>query len=402
MGGEILTNGECALRLTFRTMRLDHSSHRFPAMSKKPRVCVFAHLAQDVDIAVPLALGLQQHGFDPFVFLDEKLILQSPRALRTMEKSDIKVVRHPLKGWGQRLARKLCPKWVYQPTCEAFITIVESNLTPHRRGAEQANEANQRGIPTFTYQHGIDNVGLTYSDLAHPIETIRFHSSRVWTWSPSESLHPAVRQETRDKVYAVGCIKAPYEGHAPDFPQLAQFTSVIGLFENLHWARYTEQYRQDFLTNIEYISKMYPSFAFILKPHHAGKWFTERNPLRDKITFPANVFILDPQDPTWEPFTAPALLKLCSAVITTPSTVVLDAGLERLPVAVVADDQQAMRNYSGIPMLRTTEDWIQFLNNSQQKGVSAEFMRKLGYNSQYSAIERISKDICSHLKTLET
>ncbi len=78
--------------------------------------------------------------------------------------------------------------------------------------------------------------------------------------------------------------------------------------------------------------------------------------------------IANPSDPTWEPYTAPSLLKLSDAVITTPSTVAIDACAAGLPVAVVAYDLNLPR-YGLLPLILKENDYFEFLSclSSEEK-----------------------------------
>ncbi|NEQ55179.1 MAG: hypothetical protein F6K11_34505, partial [Leptolyngbya sp. SIO3F4] len=62
------------------------------------------------------------------------------------------------------------------------------------------------------------------------------------------------------------------------------------------------------------------------------------------------------RNPEWEPFTAPALIAISDAVITTPSTVALDAARAACPVAVAGYDL-SLPNYEPLPILRNVDDW---------------------------------------------
>jgi len=72
----------------------------------------------------------------------------------------------------------------------------------------------------------------------------------------------------------------------------------------------------------------------------------------------------DPSDPFWEPFTAPSLIAAADLVITTPSTVALDAALARKPVAVVAYGME-LPAFAPLPLLQSGADWIAFGSDPQ-------------------------------------
>jgi hypothetical protein len=80
--------------------------------------------------------------------------------------------------------------------------------------------------------------------------------------------------------------------------------------------------------------------------------------------------IADPQTPPWENHTASALLGNMAAVITTPSTVALDAARYGLPVAVFGGGLD-LSNYQPLPLLQALTDWQTFVKaalDDEQRG----------------------------------
>ena len=90
-----------------------------------------------------------------------------------------------------------------------------------------------------------------------------------------------------------------------------------------------------------------------------GQWFTRSGPAA--ATFPANVVIADPEAGEWRRFTADAFLVHATAVITTPSTIALDAARYGVPTALVTYGIAA-QNYSPLPRLEQAGDWLAFVD----------------------------------------
>ena len=70
--------------------------------------------------------------------------------------------------------------------------------------------------------------------------------------------------------------------------------------------------------------------------------------------------MIDPTDSAWEPHTAPALIAAVDRVLTTPSTVALDAARSGRPVAVLGYDLE-LPLYAPLPIVRRLEDLDGFL-----------------------------------------
>ena len=71
--------------------------------------------------------------------------------------------------------------------------------------------------------------------------------------------------------------------------------------------------------------------------------------------------VIDPSDSAWEPHTAPALIASVDAVLTTPSTVALDAARTGRPVAVLGYELE-LPLYDPLPIVRRSEDLDAFLD----------------------------------------
>jgi glycosyltransferase involved in cell wall biosynthesis len=246
---------------------------------------------------------------------------------------------------------------------DAVLTIAETNQPPHRVSHHIVQWANQAGIQTYTMQHGFENIGLTYSDDRYPIERVSFASQVIFTWGPLDRLHPRVPIDTSRKCVPVGCCKAvPIDAEAIPLP--LKSARVIGIFENLHWERYDREYAERFVRDAQSISEQNPDFVFLVKPHHAGRWLTSRY----KGTAPSspNLVIADPGHPTWEQFTASQLIHSLDGVITTPSTVALDAARAGKPVAVVGYGLK-LNVYDPLPILSNGDEWNAFLRSIREE-----------------------------------
>jgi hypothetical protein len=104
-----------------------------------------------------------------------------------------------------------------------------------------------------------------------------------------------------------------------------------------------------------------PRTRFLVKPHHAGQYLAKCwHLLKDA---PPNVLLADPAARPWEPFTASAIIGAADAVITTPSTVALDAARAGRPVAVTRYGLR-LPLYEPLPLLECAADWLAFLDGA--------------------------------------
>lgn len=314
----------------------------------RPDVVVPLHLVQDLDLALPVMNAMRRQGLRVQPWVSNVLIKKSPRvsvALRehgwTWQVLTMERAREAKIPWGVR----------------AVVTAVETNLGPHRFSRLISEQAVSQGLFVATMQHGFENVGLTYSDSVHPLDGINFAAQRIYLWGSVATLLPDVSAKVRDICVPVGCPKPAHEQPAHLPKVLADGRAVIGVFENLHWHRYDDAYRAAFIDSVLDLARTRPDVILLVKPHHAGMWLSQQGGNR---TFSRpNLIVADPADPEWEPCTAGRLLHRLSAVITTPSTVALDAARAQLPVAVFAGGL-ALPAYEPLTMIRSSQDSIDF------------------------------------------
>ena len=348
--------------------------------SRKPKLLILVNLIQDIDILLPLAIAFkEQSAIEVEVGVIDHFWKQSPRIEYLLRQAGIK-------------PQILCQSAVTagrQPSLigvKAVITASESNHAAHKTAYELTKRANQEQITTYTFQHGFENIGLTYSDEATPITSVNFASQTIFLWGNLGTLHPHIPVSTQEKCVPVGCPKYA-KPPASSIPFSHFRGKLVAIFENLHWERYSDAYRASFVADLHQVVHQFPHITFLIKPHHAGQWLTGKKNSklpRYQGTLPQadNLVIADPTDPKWEGFTAPALLEIADAAITTPSTVALDAARLGRPVAVVGYDL-TLDKYHPLPTLRQFNDWAEWVKEltaptgyHRLKTVGQEFLDK--------------------------
>jgi len=246
--------------------------------------------------------------------------------------------------------------FVFQSTVRVLLCASESNLLPHRLAHQITLHARRHGIYTAVIQHGYETPGLTYHDSFHSIHKVSFASERIYLWGRVQSLHPLVSRATRAKCLSVG---------VPGGLRLSGETSqritnlfTIGVFENLHWLRYSAQYRQFFIRGIQCAAERYPQVRFLIRAHPLGKWLRHSN---EKSLFQLPNVTIAPESNTVEG-SLNQLFKSINGVITTPSTIALISAHAGLPVAVVGGGLTLDR-YEPLTQLNITQDWLDFVHD---------------------------------------
>ncbi|WP_332769061.1 glycosyltransferase [Phenylobacterium sp.] len=320
--------------------------------SDSRRILFLIDLVQDLDLILPLIDEARRAGVYAAVTVSERAARTSPRVVEALIERRIS----PTMITGRDVPN-LDARWLRG--AEALITASETSAGPQKIARGLTELANAAGVRTYTLQHGLENLGLTYRDPAYPDLTIA--SQSIFTWGPPDRLPEWVAPEILVRTVGVGRVQSRRTPHRAQLPSLFDGRPVIGVFENLHWDRYSNGFRQRFLADLAAAARARPSMVFLVRPHPAGQWLA-KNPaaLPDR---PENLLMAEPWDPQWEPWHAPALAPHLAGVITTPSTVALDAAEANRPVAVAGYDVAELSAYEPLPILEKLTDWLAFCDD---------------------------------------
>ena len=315
------------------------------------RIVLLVSRPQDVDLLIGLHENARsRENLSLYFWVTKNCARKYPEALRKLEEKNTvvdQVVNFIHLG---RILNKLM-------RIDAFLSTVESTTAKGKLPYMITRLANAASVPTYTLQHGFENVGLSYCDKAHGPD-VKFAAKTVLTWGPVNELPPWVAKETLDKAVAVGC---PSILRASDnSPKVeAGERPMIAVFDNLHWNRYNQKYVSIFLRHLEEIAEQWKDFRFVLKSHPASVRSRSRE-LTDRLSEIKNLDVVDMLGERGEKLTTPWLLSHALGVITTPSTIALDGAMAKVPVAVARYGHD-LSYYSPLYMLDKLEDWQIYL-----------------------------------------
>jgi hypothetical protein len=348
-------------------------------------------LNQDAEFVVPLARECRELGIAYCVFVSRAAQLRDPELIKRLRSLNLNFDREILP----RKVREKHVSWWRWPQigkCDSFLTAVESNAGPHRLAHEVVKRANAGGIKTFTMQHGFENIGLTYSDMEYPIENVLIESQHIFTWGPLPTLHPGISDKMKAKCIPVGVAKEYPLGNEAD-PSLSK-NVVVGIFENLHWSRYDQSFREWFISLIEILPQNFPSVEFHLKPHPAGKWLTER--FRGTYKKASNLVVWDQSTLKEAGISNNDFIARCHVVLTTPSSVAIDGVVLGKPTLLLGHNLN-LQNYSPLSIGRDIQEVRDFLNEAFENPQSCA---KINENFLNEKIIRFNafKDILNWVK----
>ncbi|HJR23290.1 MAG TPA: hypothetical protein VJ822_16785 [Dongiaceae bacterium] len=315
----------------------------------KLRVLLLVQQFQDIDLIVPVAEAAgAQPDIEVCVAVLSKIAVPASRRLRALCGNGARI-----EFWhGADLLEN-------RIEAERFAMDVAVNASEGPGvGARFARAfvaaSRGAGARVLTLQHGLDNGGLTFGPR---IRADGIMGDLVLTWGGTHRLTDAAPPEVKAKAIPVGCPKRVF--HRSDFADFPHADRpFIAVFENLHWRRYSDAYRERFVRDLAATAEAAPETSFLVKPHMGGQWFVRGG---SNAPLPSNVEIAHPGTERWRRFTADAFLAHASAVITTPSTIALDAARYGVPAALVTYGIDA-QNYHPLQRLEQFADWPAFVD----------------------------------------
>lgn len=345
------------------------------ALRLKPRrrVLVLLDLAQDIDVLAPVLAALRDSAeLQPVVRVSRWLARESPRTAARLQalglpfayvrRAEVIAGRAPsLRGVG------------------AVLTAAESSHPAHAAGHALALRARRSGLSTYALQHGLENIGLFGLGAA----AAEFASDHVFCWFPLEATPADLPAATRAKLLPVGrpCAFAS-AAPAPRFD--------LGVFENLHWDRYGAAEREAFRSGLLTVARTLPDLKLLVRPHPAGRWSMQ---LSQELAPFANISLAGPAELQAEPSGGAEAVREVRRVITTPSTVALDAAVGGVPVALATPGGEV---YSPLPVLAGPDDWVAFAQGIGDHRSSLDRFASrvlVGGDASPRIVERLARDL---------
>jgi hypothetical protein len=318
-------------------------------LESKLRVLLLLQQFQDIDLIVPVAEEASAcPDIEVRIAILSKIAIPASRRLRQLCSNGVQVEFWP---GADLLGHRIAPE---RFAVDVAVTASEGPGFGARFARAFVAASRAAGARALTLQHGLDNGGLTFGPR---VPVGNFMSDLVLTWGGAHRMTDAAAPEITAKAVPVGCPKRVFgRSDFVGFPYAD--APFIAVFENLHWRRYNDAYRDRFVRDLAATAEATPETRFLVKPHMGGQWFVRGG---SNAPLPSNVEIAHPAAPRWHRFTADAFLAHASAVITTPSTIALDAARYGVPAALVTYGIAA-QNYHPLPRLEQSGDWLAFVD----------------------------------------
>jgi len=343
------------------------SRARYGASDGSEKLLVMINLAQDLPIALPVLDEARRRGTPVAVIVGAEAARAGRNVLDAMIERRIAPTFMPANAAARRDFR-----WLRSAT--ALFCPTESTAPAHRLSNYLANVASAAGVPTFTAQHGLENLGLTYREAE--AGAVAIASRTIFTWRDPASLPDWLEGDIRARCVGVGRIAARVRSQASAKTRGTRERPLVAVFENLHWARYSEKARSDFTAAVRDLADRNPGADIVLMAHPGGRWAIGLK----AALMPGNVEIVDPNESEQKRWTTPQLLAAAQAVITTPSTIAADAAEIGAPVAIARCGLADLGAYAPLAIVDTAGEWTAFAVGAAHGApwqANAEFLARI-------------------------
>ncbi len=343
--------------ITARIIHFYHSLGNHPASLHRPfKLILLISRPQDIDLFIDIYRhALTRPDIEVLFWTTKRALTHFPATKKLLDEKEIQSIYTISHGNLISVIFKL-------QEIDAFLNTVESTVASHKVPYIITMIANACGVHTYTMQHGFENVGLTYQD-PELGPHVHFAARNVLTWGPVDRLPGIVAPETRRKCLAVGCPKVHLTNIGKPRETISK-SPIIAIFEGLHVERFDDDYMRLFFADLQHMADTFTGLHFILKPHPG---IVKRSNIHTNFLHSLkNTEVLDPAQTGSNQWSTPTLLVNALAVITTPSTIALDAAMTATPVAVIRYGQRIpyYAYYEPLPIIDTSEDWNNFIESA--------------------------------------
>jgi len=315
------------------------------------KLLVLVNNATDRPIAMAMIDAATRQRLETGVIVSQEACFRNPQLIEDL------IARRIAPTFIQRRdARRTDYRWLRNAS--ALFCPSESSLPAHAVPHWLTKLANQAGVRTYTAQHGLVNIGLTDPSASEA----RLASGTVFTWNDPARLPGWVAPDLRARCIATGRITDPLTWTLRHTRALDGAPQRIGIFENLHWQAYPDSFRDMFKAMVVALAERHPECQFAILPHPAGLWSVK---FIKTTGLPANLSIINPASREAVGQTGLAALASIDRVLTTPSSVAVDAAQVGLPTIIIAPPELDVSSYQGLKVVHSAEDAASALFDTQ-------------------------------------
>lgn len=306
------------------------------------KLLVLINNATDRPIGMAVLDVARKLGVETGVIVSQEACFRNPQLIEDL------VARRISPTFIQRKdTRRKDYRWLRNAS--ALFCPSESSLPAHVVPHWLTKLAQQCSIRTYTAQHGLSNIALT-----DPLsKDTSIASETIFTWNDPAGLPGWVDPSIRDRSIATGRITDTAASALKSQRLLNRSPTRVGIFENLHWSAYSNGFRDSFKAMVVSLAESHPETEFIIMPHPAGLWSVK---FIKTTGLPANLTIINPANRENLGTTGVQALASMDRVLTTPSSITVDAAQMGIPAVVVAPEDFDLSLYQGLKSVQTVEE----------------------------------------------
>lgn len=306
------------------------------------KLLVLINNATDRPIAMAVLDAARKLGVETAVIVSQEACFRNPQLIEDL------VSRRISPTFIQRQnARRTDYRWLRNAT--ALFCPSESDLPAHAVPHWLTKLANQCSIRSYTAQHGLSNIALTDPDS----KGTKIASGTIFTWNDPSMLPDWVEPSIRERTIATGRITDPSSWTLKNLRPLDKRPERIGIYENLHWSAYPDSFRNDFKAIVFALAERHPETEFVMMPHPAGLWSVK---FIKTTELPANLTIANPASREHLGATGVNALASIDRILTTPSSIAVDAAQIGLPAIILAPEDFDLSLYQGLNFVQSAEE----------------------------------------------
>ena len=348
----------------------------------RPRILALVDLVQDIDTLLPVLLAIEASPHLSLkIVVSRWLQKESPRTEALLRRHALGFVyvrrRQIIDGAAPSLRG-----------VDAVLAASESSHPAHAAAHALALRARAAGVKTYGMQHGFEQIGLYGPQAAGA----HFASETVFCWFPRAAAPGDLPEDTRARLAPVGR-PSPPGGWRRD-PAVSY---DLGIFENLHWDRYSDSDRASFREGLLAVAQALPQLRILLRTHPAGAWADQ---LGHELAPFQNIVRASAEEARGRLGGGADILRGLSRVITTPSTVALDSAMAGIPVALAVSGGAS---YAPLPVLDAPEGWVAFASGeAYDPGVLDQFRSRVlvAGDGAPRIVERLGRDLVKTMAKL--
>ncbi len=333
--------------------------------SNRPTLGVFIFGVPEFETLFHLLNRLNERGaLDLKIYMTSSVFRIEPRALQLLKQARLQFRILPSKALKYLY-------WRHFHGMDAVLMLADPQRDSRAAHRRRNNYMIHLELPTIFMQHGVLQAEING---CFPDEKIDFYSIAALLMEyPPENLHRHFSAAALARVKVSGFVKKRcFEPNplSPDISgQLSKYDLRLLICHSLRSTMHGSDQIRPFYSMVEKFADAHPNIGVIVRPHR-GKRRKEYESYDRKLAKKCgNVHFMYHHHGPLKRMSITDAIHICDAVISTPSTAILDAIYMGTPTAVCLNFHPI---FSELPQITDSDSIERFISNSHHSRASAE------------------------------